>query len=160
MKIFPLLLMILIFGCSEKTKKIESEQTGNQLEKKPQVKDTLLQGINKTADSVNIPVGTNDKVYSNNRFRNVTVTKSGIDTYRIKGEAQIFEASFSWVVEDGHNELKKGHQMTDAGAPEWGHFDFTITAKKQRANSVLHLILFESSAKDGSRQFELSILLG
>lgn len=157
MKIIPLLLMIGICGCSGNTKGTESEQTGNQLEKAPQVNNPLPG--NKTTDSVT-SAGSNMSIYSNERFRNVRVTRSGIDTYRIKGEAQIFEASFSWVVEDGHNELKKGHEMTDAGAPEWGHFDFTLTAKKQMTNSVLHLILFESSAKDGSRQYELSILLG
>jgi hypothetical protein len=49
--------------------------------------------------------------------------------------------------------------MTDAGAPEWGRFSFTVEAVKKRANSTLHIILFESSAKDGSRQYELPILL-
>jgi len=62
-------------------------------------------------------------------------------------------------VEDGHDELKKGFEMTDAGAPEWGNFIFTINVAKKRPNSTLHLIIFESSAKDGSRQHELPILL-
>ncbi|MEO6488548.1 MAG: Gmad2 immunoglobulin-like domain-containing protein, partial [Ferruginibacter sp.] len=70
-----------------------------------------------------------------------------------------FEAAFSWVVEDGHEELKKGFHMTDAGAPAWGKFDFTIDVQKKRENSTLTLILFESSAKDGSRQYELPIVL-
>ena len=62
-------------------------------------------------------------------------------------------------MEDGHEELKKGYQMTDAGAPEWGKFEFAITAQKKRTNSTLTLILFETSAKDGSRQHELPITL-
>ena len=49
--------------------------------------------------------------------------------------------------------------MTDAGAPEWGDFDFTIIVQKKRENSKLTLVLFESSAKDGSRQDELPIVL-
>ncbi len=49
--------------------------------------------------------------------------------------------------------------MTDMGAPEWGNFSFTVDVEKKRPNSTLTLILFESSAKDGSRQFELPILL-
>jgi hypothetical protein len=49
--------------------------------------------------------------------------------------------------------------MTDAGAPEWGNFEFTIDVTKKRGNSTLTLILFESSAKDGSRQYELPIAL-
>ena len=99
------------------------------------------------------------KTYSNKRFRNVTVEKVGANTYQIKGQGQIFEASFSWVVEDGHNELKKGFETTDAGAPEWGNFNFNIEVKKDRTNSTLTLILFEASAKDGSRQHELPIVL-
>jgi hypothetical protein len=99
------------------------------------------------------------KVYSNQRFRDVTAEKIDSTAFRIKGEGQIFEANFNWVVEDGHEELKTGYQMTDAGAPEWGKFSFTIDVEKKRPNSTLHLILFEISAKDGSRQHELPIFL-
>ena len=49
--------------------------------------------------------------------------------------------------------------MTDAGAPRWGNFNFKAEAKKANPNTVLHLILFEASAKDGSRQHELSVPL-
>ena len=104
-------------------------------------------------------VNSSSKVYSNKRFKGVTVEKQGSNKYIIKGKAQIFEAAFSWVIEDGHEELQKGFAMTDAGAPEWGNFSFTVEARKKRANSTLHLILFESSAKDGSRQYELPVLL-
>jgi hypothetical protein len=99
------------------------------------------------------------KTYSNARFKDVTVEKTGEHQYLVRGKGQIFEASFSWVVEDGHNELKKGFEMTDAGAPEWGNFSFTVEVEKERENSTLHLILFESSPKDGSRQYELPVFL-
>jgi len=102
---------------------------------------------------------TTAKVYSNDRFRNVTIQSLGQDSFRVKGKAQIFEASFGWVIEDGHNELKQGFTTSDAGAPEWGNFDFSFTAKKQRENSTLHVILFETSMKDGSRVHELPIAL-
>lgn len=105
--------------------------------------------------STNIP----SKTYSNERFKEVTVEKTGDQTFLIKGKGQIFEAAFNWVIEDGHDELKKGFSMTDAGAPAWGNFSFTVNAPKKRANSTLHLILFESSPKDGSRQYELPVLL-
>jgi len=97
--------------------------------------------------------------YSNKRFKDVTVERIGKDKFLIRGQGQIFEANFSWIVEDGHEELKKGFQMTDAGAPEWGKFEFTIDVPKKRENSTLTLILFESSPKDGSRQYELPITL-
>jgi len=100
-----------------------------------------------------------EKVYANERFKDVTVTKTGAHTFLITGKGQIFEANFGWVVEDGHDELLKGNQMTDAGAPEWGKFSFTIDIPEKSDNSTLTLILFESSPKDGSRQFELPVVL-
>lgn len=99
------------------------------------------------------------KVYANERFKDVTIEKTGEHNFLITGKGQIFEANFSWVVEDGHDELLKGFQMTDAGAPEWGNFSFTIDISKKRENSTLTLILFESSPKDGSRQYELPMML-
>lgn len=111
-------------------------------------------------ETVDKPVVTPaSELYANERFKEVRVERLGGNKFRITGKAQIFEANFGWVIEDGHNELQKGNQMTDAGAPEWGHFDFTVDAVKQNENSTLHLILFESSAKDGSRQHELPIKL-
>lgn len=99
------------------------------------------------------------KAYSNERFREVTVRKNEDNTFTVSGKGQIFEASFGWVVEDGHNELVKGFESTDAGAPEWGDFEFSVEVRKQRPNSTLTLVLFETSAKDGSRQHELAIPL-
>jgi hypothetical protein len=98
-------------------------------------------------------------VYANERFREVTVQKTGYHKYLVQGKAQVFEATLNWVVEDGHNELQKGFATADAGGPEWGNFNFTIDVEKENPNSTLHLILFEASAKDGSRQYELPIPL-
>ncbi len=101
----------------------------------------------------------NVELYGNEQFRNVRVRTMGEDLFRITGEAQVHEGTISWTIEDGHEVLKDGHETTTAGAPEWGHFDFTVNAEKERENSTLHLILYESSAKDGSRQHELPLLL-
>lgn len=146
MKKIILLLIILFTACNKK------EVTTGETKEIVKTSDTVQM---KKADSLHITV----KKYSNERFRNVTVEKVNGDTFRVKGEAQIFEASFSWIVEDGHNELKEGHEMTDAGAPEWGKFDFTLDVAKNKENSTLTLILFETSANDGSRQHELPIVL-
>lgn len=105
------------------------------------------------------PIPPAPKIYANARFKGVTVEKTGSHQFLIKGKAQVFEANISWAVEDGHDELKKGFVTTDAGAPEWGNFTFSIDVNKKRKNSTLTLILFESSAKDGSRQHELPIFL-
>jgi hypothetical protein len=98
------------------------------------------------------------KSYSNARFKDVVVEQSDSGRFHISGKAQVFEAVFSWVVEDGQEELLSGHEMTDAGAPAFGNFSFDIAVKK-KVNTALYLVLFESSPKDGSRQFELRVPL-
>lgn len=116
--------------------------------------DTRSPAVDTTA-----AVATKDTMYANQRFKEVNVARLNDSTFRISGKAQIFEARFGWVVEDGHNELQQGFESTDAGAPAWGNFSFTVTAKKPRANSTLHLVLFETSMKDGSRQHQLPVVL-
>ncbi len=143
------LLFILITSCNKKEKTAEETQ-------KPSIKISDTVHLQETEA---VPSNTSLKKYSNKRFRNVTVEKVNGDKFRIKGEGQIFEASFNWIVEDGHDELKNGYEMTDAGTPEWGKFDFTVDVTKNRENSTLTLILFEISAKDGGRQHELPIVL-
>lgn len=154
MQKLPLLLIILLASCAPDTPQTRAVE-------KP--KTVAVQDSNSNRKSSPKPTEpatpTPTKEYSNTRFKEVRVTKTGDHQFRIQGKGQIFEASFSWVVEDGHDELKKGFQMTDAGAPEWGNFDFTLEVEKKRTNSTLTLILFESSPKDGSRQYELPLPL-
>ena len=145
---FCILCLALFAGCQPNKPLPATEDSADSLSIPPP-------GTDKTTVSPAVPAST----YSNERFRNVTVLKTAENQYQIKGQGQIFEASFNWIVEDGHNELKKGFTTTDAGAPEWGNFDFTIDVAKERPNSTLTLVLFESSAKDGSAQYELPIAL-
>jgi hypothetical protein len=141
-----IVVLLLLFSCNKKAGK-DTEKRDNSIV----IDSTLV--IKSTEEKQTV------ENYSNERFRGVTIEKIGEETFRVKGEAQIFEANFNWIVEDGHNELKNGFAMTDAGAPEWGKFNFTISIKKTANHSTLHLILFEISAKDGSRQYELPITL-
>lgn len=149
MKWTILLSAILLFACNKK----ETQHTTI-------VNDTL-KGTPETTKVVKAekPENLLPKQYYNERFKEVTVEPIDENKFRVRGKGQIFEANFNWIIEDGHKELKKGFQMTDAGAPEWGNFDFTIAVQKKRENSKLTLVLFESSAKDGSRQYELQIVL-
>lgn len=147
---YIIFLSLMIFvACNNN----ESTKTPIETDTLKPIPETLQEPI-KTKPEVILP-----KTYSNKRFKDVTVQRIAQDTFLIRGQGQIFEANFSWIVEDGHYELKKGFQMTDAGAPEWGNFEFTINVQKKRENSTLTLILFESSPKDGSRQYELPITL-
>ena len=151
-------LFVVLLSCNDTDTK--TTETTDRDTTKQSGQPTVVDPVDETKPKDTTSDDGNAKVYSNARFRNVTVQKLGDNSYRVKGQGQIFEANFSWVVEDGHEELAKGHQMTDAGAPEWGNFDYTIKVSKKRENSTLHLILFEISAKDGSRQHELLIPLG
>ena len=146
MKLIYIFILLALVACN--TKRNSSAADSSVAPAKENPSDTMQQ----RADSL-------PQLYANERFRNVTVTNLGNDRFLIEGEGQIFEANFGWAVEDGHLELKKGHEMTDAGAPEWGKFKFIVEVEKQRPNSSLTLVLFESSAKDGTRQYELPLVL-
>lgn len=102
-------------------------------------------------ESITIPV-------SNERFRDVAVRLTS-EGYQVTGQARVFEATLGYSVEDGHNQLAEGFATATAGAPQWGNFSFAVSVKKARPNSTLHLILFESSPKDGSRTHELPVKL-
>lgn len=99
------------------------------------------------------------KQYSNQKFREVTVELAGTNKFKVEGKAQVVNGRFGWVIEDGHYELKSGFETTDTGASSWGDFSFTVEAEKERPNSTLHLILFETSGEDGRRSHELPVYL-
>jgi hypothetical protein len=149
---FPIFVSLLILVACNNSEEKTTSPGNDTLRSAPKTTETTKE----EAPATPTP---SPKTYSNKRFREVTVEKTGKDEFLIRGQAQVFEAAFSWIVEDGHNELKKGFQMTDAGAPAWGNFEFKVSVAKQRENSTLTLILFEASAKDGSRQYELPIVL-
>lgn len=93
-------------------------------------------------------------------FRNVSVTGSR-GNYVVTGEARVFEATIQYEVEDGHFLLQQGFVTASEGAPGWGAFtiDIRIPEESLPANGTLMLILFEESAKDGSRLHETPVLL-
>ena len=136
-------LFIACISCKPETKSDQPET--------PKVESPLPDTVKTTPKEIG-PV-------SNERFQDVRVRKLSDHEYEVSGKAQVFEAAFSWVVEDGHDELKAGHEMTDAGAPAWGNFKFSVDVTKKIENSTLILILYESSPKDGSRQYELPVPL-
>ncbi|MFD2909691.1 Gmad2 immunoglobulin-like domain-containing protein [Flavobacterium ardleyense] len=92
-----------------------------------------------------------DKEFSNERFRKVVAEKLTDNKFRVQGEAQVFEATINWSVEDGHNVYDEGFTTASIGAPEWGKFDFTFEIKDANEIAVLNLILYEISAKDGNQ---------
>ncbi|QHW32442.1 hypothetical protein GZH47_17575 [Paenibacillus rhizovicinus] len=98
-------------------------------------------------------------VASNEAFRVYEPAPDAVigKAFTVKGEASVFEAAFSYSLEDGHNVLAEGHAMADMGAPEWGKFEFTVTLTDMPTSPTGVLTIYESSAKDGSSVHELHI---
>lgn len=95
----------------------------------------------------------------NERFRNISIFRDRQDSFIVRGEARVYEGTVSWVVEDGHLQLSKGFVTAEQGAPGWGEFTIKVSGRKKNPHTTLHLILFEESPQDGSRQFILPIPL-
>ena len=135
-------LTIFGFGCNtaDSDRQISADSTVEKNKSTQVKKDTLTL-----------------KTYSNERFKDVAVTRITEDSISISGKAQVFEAVFNWTMNDENKEIKSGYQTTSAGAPEWGNFRFRVKTAQQNSKSSLHLVLFEASAKDGSKTFELVI---
>lgn len=145
------LIFLLLFGliaCNSSETQSESDTTDTTDTEVPM---TDIDSIEEN--------GIPSEIYTNERFKEVTVEKQGENSYTIRGQAQVFEANINWVIEDGHEELLSGFQTASTGAPEWGNFEFTVEVKKVRENSTLNLILFEENAEDGGRRYELPIVL-
>ncbi len=99
------------------------------------------------------------KTYSNERFRQVIVLRSGDGgSYRVSGQARVFEATLNYVVIRENQELLRGFATAGMGAPEWGDFSFEFTLDASSGQKP-RLLLFEISAKDGTRTHVLDIPL-
>ncbi|MCA0983833.1 hypothetical protein LCL89_07145 [Halobacillus yeomjeoni] len=84
-------------------------------------------------------------------FREVTVSGEN-GSYVIQGEARVFEGSFLYSVEDGHNVIIEPTpvQVSD-GAPAWSSFELNIDVPEDKRPDfgLVTLTLFEESSKDG-----------
>lgn len=135
-KILLMLLSITFLACNDK-KEVENV-TPTEVQKD-------------TVKLVDVEETTIVKEFSNERFRKVTFEKLSETKFKVQGEAQVFEATINWSVEDGHNVYKDGFTTASMGAPEWGEFDFTFEIKDANKIEVLNLMLFEISMKDGNQ---------
>ncbi|UPM53563.1 Gmad2 immunoglobulin-like domain-containing protein [Gottfriedia acidiceleris] len=94
----------------------------------------------------------------NDAFKVTSVVNdsTGKNVLIVEGKASVFEATFLYRIEDGHNVLAEGHTMADIGAPEWGNFKLVIKYNQPTSlNGVL--TLYVASAKDGQPEHILNI---
>ncbi|MFA5536453.1 MAG: Gmad2 immunoglobulin-like domain-containing protein [Bacillota bacterium] len=78
------------------------------------------------------------------------------DKIIVKGLARIWEATVQYEFEDGHFILDKGFVTASEGAPAWGEFEIVI-GLDDAVDGSASVVLYEASAKDGSRLNELII---
>jgi hypothetical protein len=78
------------------------------------------------------------------------------DRVVVRGLARVYEGTILYEFEDGHFILDEGFTTATEGAPGWGEFEIIIEFDDV-ANYSGRVILFEESAKDGSRINELQI---
>jgi len=78
------------------------------------------------------------------------------DRIVVRGLARVWEGTILYEFEDGHYILDEGFTTATEGAPGWGEFEITIELD-DAANYSGRVILYEESAKDGSRINELKI---
>lgn len=78
------------------------------------------------------------------------------DQIVVRGLARVYEGTILYEFEDGHFILDEGFTTATEGAPGWGEFEIIIELD-EFANYSGRVILFEESAKDGSRINELKI---
>ena len=148
--------LVLLSACQSAEEKQETSTTDTLTTTQTAPPDTVYVDTT-TTTTPDKPAPATPQVYSNETFKDVKVKKEN-GHYVVSGKARVFEAVLSWVLESTAGELKKGHEMTDAGAPEFGNFSFQIDVPP--GNTNLKLTLFEASARDGSPQHELVIPLG
>ncbi|MDN4592372.1 Gmad2 immunoglobulin-like domain-containing protein [Polycladomyces subterraneus] len=96
----------------------------------------------------------------NTAFRQLRVV-GGEGTYRVTGEARVFEGVFNYAVTDGHRYLTRGRVQAENGAPSWAPFTLEISIPRDQlpSNGTLILELYKESSKNGSRLHQKEIVL-
>lgn len=139
-------IFLLLIGCDGND---ASNNNDSRKDTTSLISDTVMMKENETKP----------ERYENEAFRAVRVENSEGKKWKITGEARVFEASFSYYIEDGHNQLTEGNAMADNGAPAWGNFTFEAEVDTIYPHTHPHLVLYEASAKDGRPTNELVIPL-
>lgn len=98
------------------------------------------------------------KLAENNAFKNIVISGENGE-YLVTGEARVFEGSFFYRVEDGHDVLIDETIVNELeGAPAWSPFTLKLSLSEDKLpiNGTITLLLYEKSANDGSITNEFS----
>lgn len=138
-------ILLLASGCRGSNEKAMPENQITSIDSAAKVDNTAVNNpISDTASQSSVP-------YSNDRFKEVALRKLSADSAKVTGKARIFEATLSYAIYENGKQVYQGFHTASAGAPEWGNFDFNIAIPRSAGDTEAYLMLYESSAKDGSR---------
>lgn len=160
--LFFILLIFLLGACSMNNNDSENDIQDDPEETEENQTDT------ETDEDTDDPVEENNEqdaeenqdevVLENEAFRIFEPAPESIvgNEFTVRGEARVFEGTVMYEFEDGHNILDEGFVTASEGAPGWGEFEIIISFDEVANNNGM-VILYEESAKDGSRTNELII---
>ncbi|MED1468360.1 Gmad2 immunoglobulin-like domain-containing protein [Bacillus salipaludis] len=102
------------------------------------------------------PKESEQKVYQNNSFKNVVLSKNA-GKIIVSGQARVFEGVFQYAVTSGNKTILQDHYQTE-GAPAWGNFEISVDQSLvEKTGATFELFVY--SAKDGSKVDVLTIPL-
>ncbi|MBA2174515.1 hypothetical protein H0266_06290 [Halobacillus locisalis] len=84
-------------------------------------------------------------------FREIKVSGQN-GSYVVSGEARVFEGSFMYSIEDGHNMIVEPTAVqVDEGAPSWSAFEIEVSIPEEKLPEfgTVTMSIFEESAKGG-----------
>lgn len=130
------------------------EDTSEETESNEEDSDANVEDEDQVEDTESEP----QVVLENEAFRIFEPAENAVvgNEFTVRGEAKVFEGTVAYEFEDGHNILDEGFVTASAGAPEWGAFEFTVSFDEVFFETGT-VILYEESAKDGSRVNQLYI---
>ncbi len=152
--IFILVLFITVIGCSMSGQDNTNQSNASNLVDNNQNPATT--NNDQKVDNNQIQVVKNDAFIIEYPTPKSVIGKS----FTIIGKAHgIFEGEFNYELEDGHKMLSKGNIMLEGmkSPADWTPFKHKVTLDENPTSPVGTLILFDISAKDGSRINELII---
>ena len=151
MRVLIILSLVLFFSCNNSTDTVKEDNYNKSLS----YDSTPVEVVKAVWDTA-VPV-LNPR--SNEVFKEVVVERIGQDSFEISGQASVFEANVRWELEDGHYALGDGFTTASTAAPNWGKFNFKVSAPKAGENTTVHIILFEEDMKTGKQKHHLPIYL-
>lgn len=160
--VFILFSLMFVTACSENKPGPEVNDEGNEQVDEDQENQENDQNNQETEEDndegTDQQSGEEEIVIENESFRIFQpAPDSDVDhEFTVTGQARVFEATIQYEFKDGDEIIDKGFVTASQGAPEWGDFEITLHFD-ELSNPPANIILYEESAEDGSRLYELNI---